>query len=72
MQKESKLPSLPPAHELERVAQLANTTVPTVRKHLRGGTGKPRIAARIQAALIALGFATGGERSPQLVAAERP
>ena len=47
---------IPPWHELERVAALALTTVPTVRNYLLGAPGKSRIAARVKAALLELGF----------------
>lgn len=53
---ESNAKALPPGHELERIAQLASTTVPTVRNYLKGAPGKPRISARIQNALRELGF----------------
>ena len=46
---------MPPGHELEEVARRAATTVPTVRRFFRGEPGKPRIDARIIAALRELG-----------------
>lgn len=48
---------VPPGFVLEKVADRASTTVPTVRHYLRGGTSKPRIAARIDDALRQLGLA---------------
>ncbi len=47
---------IPPGHELEKIANRAATTVPTVRNYLRGAPGKPRIAARVRAALLDMGL----------------
>jgi len=54
---------IPPGHELEKVADLADTTLQTVRNYLLCGPGKPRIAARIAAALAELGYLPDGSRA---------
>jgi hypothetical protein len=56
MQNSTNTNPIPPGHVLEKIADRAATTVPTVRNYLRGGTSKPRIAARIDAALAELGI----------------